>query len=286
VAVHVGFAGWFQCRLSTDPDPYDEPRGVTGSTSALPGEPDLDRVIRFQPEGSTIRPGCERLAPGVRVDRVTFDGEHQAEHPLLGVPVRLDHQGGRPPVFEGRNSVVAGDAVEPIVPLAPRVGDGPATIGRAAEARYAFPFTRLRGRPGLTGLFATAFERATFVGAAAQVDIAAAWAERRDALEGMLADATPVEAAALRQRIGALQGNPVFGFGGVMAWALELRGPVEVGDAVAFPAPPMTDASWQWRLWMAGWDPDALCGYAVGALSVPTRPNERLDPPPDWWDRR
>ncbi len=34
----VNFAGWFQCRLATDPDPTDEPRGVSGFTFALAGE--------------------------------------------------------------------------------------------------------------------------------------------------------------------------------------------------------------------------------------------------------
>ncbi len=44
----ITFAGWAQCRLPTDPDPYDEPRGVSGYMYAYAGEPDLDRLIRFQ----------------------------------------------------------------------------------------------------------------------------------------------------------------------------------------------------------------------------------------------
>lgn len=47
--IMMKFSGWFQCRLATDPDPSDEPRGVSGYMKALPGEPDLDRIIRFQP---------------------------------------------------------------------------------------------------------------------------------------------------------------------------------------------------------------------------------------------
>ena len=42
------FSGWAQGRIPTDPDPSFEPRGVSGYTFALPGEPDLDRVIYFQ----------------------------------------------------------------------------------------------------------------------------------------------------------------------------------------------------------------------------------------------
>ena len=43
--IEVRYSGWFQCRLATDPDPYDEPRGVSGYLHAYVGEPDLDRRI-------------------------------------------------------------------------------------------------------------------------------------------------------------------------------------------------------------------------------------------------
>ncbi len=57
----IFFQGWFQCRLATDPDPTDEPRGVSGSTFALGNEPDLDRVIYFQhpPDGTRRSHGPE-----------------------------------------------------------------------------------------------------------------------------------------------------------------------------------------------------------------------------------
>jgi hypothetical protein len=42
------FAGWFYCRLATDPDAFDDPRGQGGWTFAMPGEPDLDRKSRCQ----------------------------------------------------------------------------------------------------------------------------------------------------------------------------------------------------------------------------------------------
>ena len=38
------FEGYYQMRMSTDPDPPDDPRGLSGYTFALPGEPDFDRV--------------------------------------------------------------------------------------------------------------------------------------------------------------------------------------------------------------------------------------------------
>jgi hypothetical protein len=49
------FKGWAQGRIPTDPDPSNDPRGVTGYTFALPGEPDLDRIIYFQQKNGVIR---------------------------------------------------------------------------------------------------------------------------------------------------------------------------------------------------------------------------------------
>lgn len=43
----VDFSGWYQVRLATGGDPYNDPRGVSGWQFALAGEPDMDRVLRF-----------------------------------------------------------------------------------------------------------------------------------------------------------------------------------------------------------------------------------------------
>ena len=53
--IALAFDGWAECRLATDPDPSDEPRGVSGWTFAVAGEPDLDRIIRLQPEHAVAR---------------------------------------------------------------------------------------------------------------------------------------------------------------------------------------------------------------------------------------
>ena len=42
------FEGWCSLRLPTDPDPSDEPRGISGYTFAFAGEPDFDRVLNLQ----------------------------------------------------------------------------------------------------------------------------------------------------------------------------------------------------------------------------------------------
>ena len=108
--IELRFSGWFQCRLATDPDPYDETRGVTGYVHAYVGEPDLDRIVCFQPP-AFARPLGPRL--GVAVDRVHRDGLPVSDHPLLGA--RVDLLGS--PKFEGRNGVVADDGLEPVYPF-------------------------------------------------------------------------------------------------------------------------------------------------------------------------
>lgn len=83
----VDFSGWFQIRLATDPDPTDERRGISGFTFALPDEPDLDRVIQFQP--TVLRSHGPATDVGVKVKAVYVDGVLQPSHPLLGAPVEL-----------------------------------------------------------------------------------------------------------------------------------------------------------------------------------------------------
>src|SRR5262249_14585732 len=117
--VWIKFAGWFQCRLATDPDPCDEPRGVSGYVRAVAGEPDLDRIIRLQPKGTTPRSHCPAL--GVSVVAVFGDARHApASHPLLGATVELLDD----PKFEGRNHILAEDGVEAIVPCHLRIRKG------------------------------------------------------------------------------------------------------------------------------------------------------------------
>jgi hypothetical protein len=48
--LRIFFEGYYQARISTDPDPTDERRGVSGYTFALPGEPDFDGLLHFQPD--------------------------------------------------------------------------------------------------------------------------------------------------------------------------------------------------------------------------------------------
>src|ERR671932_686177 len=122
--LNLNFEGWFQCRLATDPDPSDEPRGVSGWTFALAGEPDLDRVLRLQPHGAVPRV----LSPpiGVFVTEVHVDGRKVARHALHGAAVDLLDN----PVFDGRNGLGAEDGLEPILPFHLQVSGNEVTLAR------------------------------------------------------------------------------------------------------------------------------------------------------------
>ncbi|HEU0315922.1 MAG TPA: hypothetical protein VFR49_01255, partial [Solirubrobacteraceae bacterium] len=83
----IAFEGWWQCRFATDPDPTDDPRGVSGPTFTVAGEPPFDRVVRFQ------RPVAPRYPHehdvGVTVREVRIAGTAVPGHALAGAAVDL-----------------------------------------------------------------------------------------------------------------------------------------------------------------------------------------------------
>ncbi|MGH9170586.1 MAG: hypothetical protein ACRD0Z_06905 [Acidimicrobiales bacterium] len=92
--LEISFAGRWQFRMALDPDPNDEPRGVSGPTVALPGEPDFDTFMYLQDHV------CPRYpfdwGNGVFVNGVTVvDDTNPAlrtplgAHPLIGAAVNL-----------------------------------------------------------------------------------------------------------------------------------------------------------------------------------------------------
>src|SRR3954454_811492 len=83
----IQFQGWVSIRIPTDPDPPDEPRGISGYTFAFAGEPDLDRVLNLQRrEGMHLRSQHRELGVTVRSAQRS-DGRHVAA--LMGARVDL-----------------------------------------------------------------------------------------------------------------------------------------------------------------------------------------------------
>jgi len=136
------FAGRFQCRLATDPDPWDSPWGeqssfgvyaVQGPDPANPDEPPLDRIVRFQ-DGVALRPFCAPIGVVVVAIEANVGGtviSFAKGDPLIGLPVRL----GPNCKFDGRNRTFAPDGFEPISDFRVEVGTVLAGASAAAEPR-------------------------------------------------------------------------------------------------------------------------------------------------------
>jgi hypothetical protein len=265
------FDGWFQCRLATDPDPADEPRGVTGWTFAVGDEPDLDRVIRFQNPPVPREPGPQ---VGVNVRAVQVDGSTVAGHPMVGAAVELLGQ----PKFEGRNGLVAEDGEELIDPFQLRIAGGGVVLERTDlldPLGQAIPdvspgFLRRRMAGGLQRDQASVND---VLKAIRVTDVKKHLQDRLDALKVKLDGTSDKDArAALEKRIRSAGRLMTFR----VRYAFDigefgLAGTVSGDDGVlGRRLDPI--APWPLTLWLGGWDPDALCGFASGELTVPFLP--------------
>jgi hypothetical protein len=83
--IEIHFDGIFQDRLATDPDSFDNPRGDLGWTKSHTGEPDFDRVIRFN---NPIFPRRYINEVGVSITKVTIDGQNIVDS-LVGQMINL-----------------------------------------------------------------------------------------------------------------------------------------------------------------------------------------------------
>lgn len=261
--IKLTFSGWFECRLATDPDPADDPRGISGWTSAVAGEPDLDRVIRTTPgDAVNRRPGRQ---VGVAVRRVEIDGEEQPHHALRGAPVALLDD----PVFEGRSGLASLPTEEPIFPFHLLIEKQGARLRR-----------ELRDLQTLEPRFQRAAGIVIDVGALAESgygDPATYVPDRIAAIEAVLADPqhppTGTQRVALEARIAHLRRvgpglvPPMVG----LKYHYVLEGPwVEVRDPGRSMKTAVDLGPWIVDLWAGCWDVDALCAYLKGSLLAPS----------------
>ena len=256
----IAFDGWFQCRLATDPDAFDERRGQQGWTFAMPGEPDLDRVIRF---GSPVAPRSRGPTVGVVVRQVSTSSGIVAGHPLIGAPVELLDE----PVFEGRNGLIATSANEPIAPFRMRIAVAGLELIATDPIDLHNPDEVFRRQPvDFDGNSAEVRE------ATAIPDAAAYRQQRRAALAAdLITETDTTKKAALQGRIDELQrgGIRITALGFKLSYEFELRGPNSWSDpGLVLGSAPATAAVWKTSYWMGGWDADALCGFVRGQFQV------------------
>lgn len=264
--ITIGFSGWFECRLATDPDPSDEPRGVSGWTYAVAGERDLDRVIRTQPEGAVSRipgPGI-----GVAVRTVEIDGHPNPQHFLIGASFELLNN----PVFEGRNGLASEDTEEPIYPFHLRVVKHDVVIRREFRDLQTGDW-RFERSAGITA-------DPPILAEAGIGDPESYLEARRDALTQALQNATTdTEKIALETRLKHLSRR---GFGLVplfvgLRYHYVLDGPwAEVRDPFIKLKRRVQFSPWIVDLWVGCWDADALCGYMKGSVILASRNVEVL----------
>lgn len=290
----INFEGWCQVRLATNPDPTDEPRGVSGYTFALAGEPDLDRVIRCH---APVHPRSHAPDIGVFVRSVSVDGGPNPEHPLVGGPVTLLNEHGVPPErprdphgpkFEARDTVFTDAGLEPISPFHLHISspDGEIVLARKMVMYPEDPNLPIWKIPQeamlKVGTQLFIFDSAEVAAATGILDRKAFRARRHDVLVKDLAEAQkedpPDETAiaALEKRVGqfdipkdAWDRRTEF-LGGCETRAFELTGDTTVEGEKALGGKVQTgDAQWNTEFWFGGWDCDTLSAYFKGTLVLP-----------------
>lgn len=270
----LSFKGWFLCRLATDPDPTDEPRGVSGSTFALPGEPDLDRIIVMQdPPPEVVRSCSPRI--GVYVTSAKAAG--RKVDALLGARVNLLDG----PRFENRNFVLTVAGYEPIVPFHLEVRSDDLRLARSTVLWsehpdlpvHQVPRERLE-RMGARGLRTDPEQVLAETGVDDPLDNRR---ERRRTLARELSNASdPLLRAGLARRIAELDiglADPtderVVNLTAIEEFTLELAGPATVQGQLPDNLQVDVEPPWLVDFWMGGWDADLCCGFMKGQLQVP-----------------
>jgi hypothetical protein len=287
------FAGYFQMRMATDPDPTDDPRGMSGYTFALPGEPDFDGILHLLPDEPGV---CQRdfggdsFAPRVGVSVVAAVARGVPEPNLVGAALALPAAR-----LVERNGLVVRNDFFALDPVCVRVTqNGRVLLERVDEldpARPGLPITQAdspmlcRRQP--TNWVMNSAEVAAATGLPQPVTdqvLIDNRLRRRACLIELLGTTTdPVVRAALEVRIKELEivrrwwdlsqegpaGPPIDRRAYTLAlqatgWNVGLNGAVRENTVGGDP-----NAPWPFAFWLGGWDGDALCAYNSGSLTVP-----------------
>lgn len=290
--LYVDFRGWWQLRMALDPDPNDEPRGISGPTVVVPGEPDFDGVIRLND------PVCPRFPHesdiGVSVFQVRVDDAtaHNGirvipDSPLLGAGVNLLDG----PTYGERGFVILYQKM-PIEPFHLQIaGNGvklrvddfwDPTRPDLTYAEVASYYPELLERRSI----AVQPQSPLVADTTGIVDYAEYRRTRRKELAALLAGTTdPKERAALELRIRMLEKDdlvqdnqglvgltvPAQQFLGLCGfYAFPIQGVPHVEDEGGKLGGKIgTSQPWSISFWMGGYDVDSLTGYMMGTLTVP-----------------
>lgn len=296
--LYLSFEGYFQIRFATDPDPTDEPRGVSGYTFALAGEPDFDNLVHLQPDEEGV---CERrfgygkndIGPRVGVTVRQARSFNEETLTYSDAPDYLDARVSfvKAELTERNGIIIRNDlfAIDPLrVQL--RKKRGALVLDREDfldPNNTDLPITQAtsemleRRQPqGLTNN-SVEVAKATGLPDASNESCINNRRIRQQNLEELLKRTrNPVERAALQTRISQLNilrrwwdlsqgGKPIDRRAHQLTlqaygWNVDINGAVHENKIGA-------DENQHWPLsfWMGGWDGDALCAYISGYLSIP-----------------
>jgi len=305
--LQIGFEGYFTSRISTDPDPTNEQRGVSGYTMALAKESKLDQVIRLQVDEEYLKVNRRepmrqmQIGIGVCVTSVKYQGDHWAQGAsLLGANVNL--AGKDEPlsgaIFESRNNTVGSDdtmsfvitpfdlrinadgvairAVDFIDPSNPNLQPwevhNPNRYLRRLTTQLTVDDVEVAEAIGVFDVFGYFRDRREFLRRRKQ--------QQQEALEqpGL----GPDERDDLRYQIEAIDSRlyQIEFWGDRISsklrtkctWEHDINGDklfqADVGGCVDT----SPSADWQVKYWFGGWDGDLLTGYMRGTLAVPFTP--------------
>ncbi len=280
--LNINFAGYFQVRLPTDPDPTDEKRGVSGYSFALAGEPDLDRIIRLH-NPVALRSHSPDI--GVFVTYVANGNDIIANHPLVGAKVNLLGDAK----FEMLNYVLTLNAgTESIFPFELEIEGGGVSIKRTdylnpekpGDSLYNMTLEQLRRRGGALGplLNEGVFHEIRQCKTPTEFRL-----KRLAALQEDLANATDeIEIAGLKTRIREIQwpnadnidwnNRRTMSLRFVERRNFEINGPSEISDPhnkLGLTLDP--GVNWPIDFWNGSWDCDTLTGYMRGTLQIPVK---------------
>jgi hypothetical protein len=296
--LYLSFEGYFQMRMATDPDPSDEPRGVSGYTFALAGEPDFDNLVHLQPDEEGVverRFGVGTDAPGPRVG-VTVRQARLFDDETLRYSEAPEYLDARVSFVKAqlteRNGIVIRNDLFAIDPLRVQLRKKRGTLVLDREdfldpnnpdllITQATSEMLERRQPQALTDNSVEVAKATGLPDASNDSCINNRRIRQKNLEELLKRTrNPVERAALETRISQLNilrrwwdlsqgGKPVDRRARQLTlqaygWDVDINGTVRENKIGAD-----ENTTWPLSFWMGGWDGDALCAYISGYLSIP-----------------
>jgi hypothetical protein len=299
--LRIKFEGYWQCRQATDPDPSDEPRGVSGYTFAVGYENDLDQVIYLQPEQipkiDLREPQTDKfggvLTTGVEI--VEAEGEPKPLPNGIGKGAKVylcpsESDPNKLPKFELRNEIIFHELQGIIMPICPFnlkiAADGwklrredPLEINDTSVQIWQMVEGYQRRSPKSFNPISDEVLSAINIQPAPDYSTAFFnyFQNRKQWLKLRLAEVTDqVEAEGLKTRIWAIdffsQDQRMESRLGLQAiWDFEIRGknPDISGAEQYFGRAIDTEAYWRTYFWMGGFDGDLMRGFMRGCLEVP-----------------